>query len=605
MKIFKQVLVLIILLTLFGVFELYQNSGRKVLKVYTPSLLAIDINRNNKIDDGEIICIPDLITLTSDIKTDQSKLSKALNISNNDALKFGYITDSFAKGLLQNKKIKLIFKKQHSPNCKCAKLIVNGNDYVKEFEKEGLSIINNKPFNLELFNKNLENAKKLNLVIVNPSSGKFHTLDCKFGLNSADYIILPKSDAEKLYNKCHYCFKTHSAEPKTNKEKYILKTITEFSNKSEYRESLVKDDITFLLSDYTEKIQPDKKCEHIFCKQMVSLINSTQDTLDMAIYGWADIPEISKALKNAQTRGVKIRVVYDKHFGREYYPQTQDFINSLQNTRSDEIAGNSKLTAMLMHNKFIIFDNRTVFTGSMNFSTTGLSGFNANNVVIVTSPEIANLYTNEFEQMYSGKFHTLKISNSGDRVVLVNDTKISVYFSPQDKVIHNQILPLINNAEKYIYIPAFVITHYELSNALIAAKNRNINVKIITDATSSGMTHNKISELRKAGIPLKTESFAGKMHTKSIIIDDKVVITGSMNFSNSGENKNDENCLIIEDKEIAKFYRGYFEYIWAKIPDKWLYKNIQAESKDSVGSCNDGLDNDYDGKTDAEDGGCI
>ncbi len=605
MKNFKQILVLIILLTLFGVFELYKTSGRKVLKAYTPSILAVDINRNNKIDDGEIICIPDLVTFTSDIKTDQSNLSKALNISNDDALRIGYITDLYANKLLQNGRIKLIFKEQHSPNCRYAKLIINGNDYTKEFEKEGLSISNNKPFNQELFNKHLKNAQKLNLVIANPSSGKFHTLDCKFGLNSADYIILPQADAEKLYNKCHYCFKTHFAAPKTNKEKSVLKTITEFPKQSEYRESLTKDNITFLLSDYTRKMQPDKKCEHIFCKQMVNLINSTQNTLDMAIYGWADVPEISNALRNAQTRGVKIRVVYDKRSGHEYYPQTIDFINSIQNTRSDEIVGNSKLTAMLMHNKFIISDNKTVFTGSMNFSTTGLSGFNANNVVIITSSEIASIYTKEFEQMYSGKFHTLKVKNSEDKAVWVNDTKISVYFSPQDKVIHNQILSLINNAEKYIYIPAFVITHYELSNALIAAKSRNINVKIITDATSSGMTHNKISELRNAGIPLKTESFAGKMHAKSIIIDDKFVITGSMNFSNSGENKNDENCLIIEDTEIAKFYRGYFEYIWAKIPNKWLYKNIRAESKDSVGSCNDGLDNDYDGKIDEDDDGCV
>ena len=77
-----------------------------------------------------------------------------------------------------------------------------------------------------------------------------------------------------------------------------------------------------------------------------------------------------------------------------------------------------------------------------------------------------------------------------------------------------------------------------------------------------------------------------------------------MNFSNSGENRNDENCLIIENKEIAKFYREYFEYLWAKIPNKWLKSTIRAESKDSVGSCQDGLDNDYDGKIDLEDSAC-
>ena len=71
------------------------------------------------------------------------------------------------------------------------------------------------------------------------------------------------------------------------------------------------------------------------------------------------------------------------------------------------------------------------------------------------------------------------------------------------------------------------------------ANQRGVSIKIIVDATSSGTTHSKNAELKNGGIPIKYENFAGKMHTKSIIIDDEVVITGSMNFSNSGETKND------------------------------------------------------------------
>lgn len=602
MKRFWQILVLITLLACFGLFEIYKNSGRKVIKVFTPSKFAVDINRNNTIDENEIICIPKLTTFTSDIRTDQSKLANILHLSTEDALRVGYMTDSFAKKTLENQNVKLIFENNHSPDCKLANVFVNGENYKEKIENEGFAISDDKPINQELFNKQLMLAKKINPVIVNPSSGKIHTLNCKFGLNSADYKILPLEEAEKLYIKCNYCFKIREKNSAHANGKFLSKPLQELPSYLQYPESFKKDNITFLLSDFTAKIAPNRKCDHIFCKEMVNLINSTKETLDITVYGWAEIPEISKALTNAEKRGVKIRIVYDKRSGREYYPETQNFINSIKNTRSDEIEGNKKLTSLLMHNKFIISDNKTVFTGSMNFSTTGLSGFNANNVVIINSSEIANLYATEFEQMYSGKFHTLKTSNPQNRIV--GNIKIGTYFSPQDKVIQNQILPLINNAQNYIYIPAFVITHNELSNALIQAKNRNVNIKIITDATSSGMTHNKIAELRKSGIKLKTESFAGKMHAKSIIIDDKYVITGSMNFSNSGENKNDENCLIIEDSEIAKFYRGYFEYIWAKIPDKWLTQNIRAESKDSMGSCSDGIDNDYDGRIDAEDEGC-
>ena len=51
-------------------------------------------------------------------------------------------------------------------------------------------------------------------------------------------------------------------------------------------------------------------------------------------------------------------------------------------------------------------------------------------------------------------------------------------------------------------------------------------------------------------------------------------------------------------------YKDFFLYLWTKIPDKYLKYNISAESKDSQGSCSDGVDNDYDGKIDKDDDGC-
>jgi phosphatidylserine/phosphatidylglycerophosphate/cardiolipin synthase-like enzyme len=113
-----------------------------------------------------------------------------------------------------------------------------------------------------------------------------------------------------------------------------------------------------------------------------------------------------------------------------------------------------------------------------------------------------------------------------------------------------------------------------------------------------------MKQLRQAGIQVKTENLAGKLHSKSMIIDDTYTIIGSMNFSKSGENENDENLLVIRDRQIAIFYKTFFQYLWKRIPDKWLKLNARAESYDSIGSCNDGLDNDFDGKIDKADDSC-
>ena len=134
---------------------------------------------------------------------------------------------------------------------------------------------------------------------------------------------------------------------------------------------------------------------------------------------------------------------------------------------------------------------------------------------------------------------------------------------------------------------------------------RGVDVKIIIDATGVHSTGSKIKNLREQGIKVKVENYAGKIHSKSIIVDSKYTIVGSMNFSYSGENKNDENMVIIQDEKLAQFYRGFFEYLWAKIPDKYLNRNVRAEGKDSIGSCYDGIDNNFDGKIDSQDEGCF
>ena len=92
---------------------------------------------------------------------------------------------------------------------------------------------------------------------------------------------------------------------------------------------------------------------------------------------------------------------------------------------------------------------------------------------------------------------------------------------------------------------------------------------------------------------------------KSIIIDDKYVIIGSMNFTKSGEKYNDENVLIIENPNLTKTFKNSFLYIWKEIPEKWMHKNPGAESFNSINSCFDGIDNDFDEKIDKQDEGCL
>ena len=52
------------------------------------------------------------------------------------------------------------------------------------------------------------------------------------------------------------------------------------------------------------------------------------------------------------------------------------------------------------------------------------------------------------------------------------------------------------------------------------------------------------------------------MHHKLMIIDDRIVITGSYNFTSRAENDNDENLIIIDDPVLAQQYIAEFDRVY-------------------------------------------
>lgn len=594
-------LILLIAMILFGLFQILKEPAPLVLKVVTPTILEIDINGNGMLDDNETFCVADTETFTANLKYNSEKLANDTGLTFGQSLAIGYLTDDFARKTIEGKTVKIEPTDKITPECKFAKISVNDKNYSDLLKEEGYTIKNNKPENPDKFKTVLEQATKKNFVILNHRSLKYHTLDCKYGKAARDAVVVLLNEIPAETKPCKFCH----VEKHFNKHYSHHRTLSD-TNPLPPPPSIINDgNMQLILTDFTTILKPDRECRHAVCKEFVKSINGAKSTIDIAAYGWANIPAVNKALENAKARNVRIRIVYDTNTSNNnYYSETSDFIAKYENNISDKITGNSQLTNMLMHNKFAIFDSQKVYTGSMNFSTTGFSGFNHNNVIIINSQKAAELFEKEFNQMYSGKFHTLKAKSTNNVNLNEGNSILSVFFSPQDKALTNNVAPLIKSSKKYVYIPTFLLTHNAIKNELIAAHSRGVDVRIIIDATNTYARHSAFKELRNSGIPVKVENYAGKMHAKTIIIDDEYLILGSANLSNSGENKNDENLLIIKSSKLAKAYKDYFEYFWSKIPDKYLKHAVKAESKDSIGSCYDGVDNNFNGKIDNAEEAC-
>ena len=330
-------------------------------------------------------------------------------------------------------------------------------------------------------------------------------------------------------------------------------------------------DVELFFVDPLKYTSSQNVCVNEPCLALVELINNAQHTIDFAVYGFEKEEKIQQALLNAKERGVKIRGVVDKTAdNKSYYKDTDTLAKKLQNVKNDYTDSSKrpkKYREGIMHNKYFIVDGTYVWTGSMNISPNCIT-YNANVSVLIKSPELAKAFENDFEQMYAGKFHTQKKGPSKTKIVVTDDmTEIKPFFLPEDKNTAAEIINLINGAKEYIYVPIFYLTYQDYANALIRAKKRGVDVKVIVDATSVKNPSTVHKKLQKEGIEVKVENWGGKMHMKSLIVDNEYIVVGSMNFTKSGYGLNDENTLIIKNKQLASDFHDYFIYMWNTIPE--------------------------------------
>ena len=330
----------------------------------------------------------------------------------------------------------------------------------------------------------------------------------------------------------------------------------------------------FFLNSLKQK-KPQNICKTDACKVLLKNIKEAQDSIDFAIYGINEQDKIFNALVKAQKRGVKIRWVTDlNEKNRNIYYDTYKLMHEIPTYNTDYVSQQKEAErtanyefpqTAIMHNKFFIFDNQKVFTGSTNISSYCLTGYNSNVALLIDSQDIANIYKQEFEQMYNGNFHNEKIAVSNNENIKLGNVDISIYFSPINKTTE-KIIPLIKTAKSYIYVPAFYLTRKSIIYELIEAKKHGVEVKIIVDETSVKGKYVDIDFMKNNGLEVKVEDWLGKMHMKSIIIDDENLVIGSMNFTKQGENVNDENCLIIKNTPIlTKKYKEHFLDLWSSI----------------------------------------
>ena len=145
----------------------------------------------------------------------------------------------------------------------------------------------------------------------------------------------------------------------------------------------------------------------------------------------------------------------------------------------------------------------------------------------------------------------------------VSAKSAAAYFSPKGGI-SSRIVQEIQSAQITIDIEMYTFTRTEIANALIAARNRGVAVRLLADSNEAAASNSVVPHLEAAGIPVKRTSGGGGgiMHDKVAIFDRQVLLTGSYNWSTAAEEENDENALFIRTPSLVSVYQTKFDSMW-------------------------------------------
>ncbi len=316
--------------------------------------------------------------------------------------------------------------------------------------------------------------------------------------------------------------------------------------------------------------------------QLVQFIKGAKNALHVAIYDLKD-KDILRALKEMSTK-VALHIRYDGGKPASTGGKSTTVDPKSATASAIKAAGLGPFSQVipesghLMHNKFVVRDRTSVWTGSGNFTNGGLH-LQDNNFLSIDSMALAEAYLKAFDELTAAGDKTPKGPPAS---VAVGGAHLTVRFSTKGREaedIEASVAQALHGAGK-VRLIAMLVSDPGIMQALFDLRHGDIKGVVDPHEMKVVMKPPKgkskldpkffwFANGDKRFVAAPSHAFNGKqdkndfMHNKVLIIDDKTVVTGSYNFSENAEH-NDENLLILQSPEVAKAYTAYFDALFAR-----------------------------------------
>lgn len=321
---------------------------------------------------------------------------------------------------------------------------------------------------------------------------------------------------------------------------------------------------------------------------VIQALNSANVSVFIEMYSFSN-PFILDVLKDLSSKGVNIRIILQKHHVSSFENEYTFWAAYQLNQSGAHVYWANETEFRYTHAKFVIIDNKTVLIESENWAKSGIpkdpTYGNRGWGVIIENNALADYFLDVFlydlsladpygpeEEPGTPVSYAVSSGNYEPHFSLhtYNEyVEVTPVLSPDFS--EELIIDLINSANETIYIEQMYI-YSDLTgiiDALINAKQKGVDVRIILDPRSS--ENNETAEiLTQHGIwvAYANTSYYGSpyifvtMHNKGVIVDGKIVLISSINWSPTSLRENREVGVLIKNEHVAQYYEEIFNYDW-------------------------------------------
>ncbi|WP_140919243.1 phospholipase D-like domain-containing protein [Limnobaculum xujianqingii] len=152
---------------------------------------------------------------------------------------------------------------------------------------------------------------------------------------------------------------------------------------------------------------------------------------------------------------------------------------------------------------------------------------------------------------------TIDIANQRKKVTS------SACFSPGDTC-RKKICEILAQTTSKADICVFTIADDIITESILAAHQRQVQIRIITDNEKSEDDGSDIEYLQHKGISIVMDNSPYHMHHKFAVFDDRYLLNGSFNWTKSASQYNYENILITDSPTLLAFYQQEFTRLWQR-----------------------------------------